>query len=194
METTVARIERLERNNRRMLVLFFALAALFALELRTAYSASAVLRANSLTIVDDNGRQRILMGGVRNGSVAALFDRNGTIRVGAVVQPSVVGVRLFDRGGKDIASLDSQSPITQLLFTTGGNALASLGSDGNTPFVIVMGPQGRMKLSLVEGWAPSLIATDAKEKDRVSFGQMKSGSFTGWIAGLSADSTDYSMP
>jgi hypothetical protein len=51
-----------------------------------------------------------------------------------------------------------------------------------------------MKLSLVEGWAPSLMTLDAAGKERVGLGQTTSGDFTSQIFGSSADTADFSAP
>lgn len=193
METPLARIERLERGNRRMLIALSALLVLFAGMVGAVRSSDRTLPAQSLEIVDANGRQRLLLGGAAQGSVIVLNDVSGKQRVGLIASETTNALRLFTRDGEEVASFQSEGGHTGLIVSS-QHKVTFFGNVNSSPGISMAAGGGYFKISNAEGTAPSLIVSDANNKDRIGFGQTGAGDFSGFIAGKSAETSDYTMP
>lgn len=193
MEAALARIERLERGNRRRLIVLAVLVALSAGTIGAARSTDRTLRAQSLEIVDANGRQRLLLGGVAQGSAILLDDRSGKQRVGLIASDAMNAMRLFTRQSEDVASIQAEGGHIGLIISS-HSKLAFFGNVDSSPGMSLSDAGGTLKISNAEGTAPSLIVYDANNKDRIGFGQTGAGDFSGFIAGRSAKTDDYTMP
>lgn len=174
--TLVQRLERLERENRRVKLLAIGLAigiaALVLMGQVPATRGTKVIEAERFVLLDTNGRTRAILGAGPQGYALAFYDANGKGRL-------VVGV---DAAGPNLGLLDANEMLRILLGITlkGWPVLGLLDANGKTRAELAIEAQGpslslfdaankivRAKLAM-GGMEPSLFFTYADEKPSVA--------------------------
>lgn len=155
-EGILRRIERLERQNRRM-----KLAGLGALVIAGAFllmgQASGPhtlpeVRANSFVLVDAQGKQRATLDIIMDQPRLALSDTNGTIRAALAISLGGPALVLVGSNGSAAASLAVQ-PDGPLLDMLGANSMQAV-----TLEIPTHGPE--LKLNDANGFETAIGATD----------------------------------
>jgi len=156
--TLTQRLDRLERENRRLkvagAVLVLALVAVGAMGQMIPRAVSKVVEAERFVLRDTTGKGLAILGTDASGILAlSLADQTGKIRAGLVVTPDGMPVlSLYDQNGKPRAGL---------------GVLA----DG-TPGLALHDQNGKERLLLnVTTNGPSLILQDENSKARAVLGQ-----------------------
>lgn len=107
--TVEERIERLERNNRRLMAGLVAAVLLgigvAATPTKSGVDAVAELRAQKFILVDDNGKTRAALSVSQAGPGLGLLDANGVLRATLGVNMGEPMLGLFDRNGEPCAGL-----------------------------------------------------------------------------------------
>ena len=106
METLVERLDRLERENRRLKwvgsVVLIGITALVLMGQAGPRHVFKIVQAEQFVLRDPSGQTRAVLGTVADGSAGlALYDRDGKDRAKLIVLPDgMSGLIAFDRDGK----------------------------------------------------------------------------------------------
>ncbi len=151
LDTLTQRLDRLERENRRLKVagaiLLLALAAVGAMGQMTPRAVPKVVEAERFVLRDTKGNILAIMGTEASGTSLSLYDQKGKPRawLGVTADGAPV-LALFDQNGKDRAGL-------------------VLGADG-TPALALLDQNGKRRAvlsTLVDG-TPGLLFADQNER------------------------------
>ena len=111
----IGRLERLERNNRILLIACASMAACFPLACSKSGAAGNVIKAQRFVVVNSNGQERAIFFSDKDGAVLSLDDAEGKPRVGLSASKTRAGFEVFDDRGHSTIALTSEK---------GGSALA----------------------------------------------------------------------
>jgi hypothetical protein len=150
----VERLERLERDNRRLKG--FAIAALaLAVALTTIYATQPVpqrVTAHEFDVVDSSGRARVSMGMALGEPSVSLSDAQGKVRAEMSIGPS---------GGPSICLTDAE-----------GQPRVSMGIASRNVFISIYDAAGNGRASM--GFSPSggpvIGVSDAQDKSAIAMG------------------------
>ncbi|UCH33451.1 MAG: hypothetical protein JSV65_12845 [Armatimonadota bacterium] len=122
------RIERLERQNRRLKLGMLGLAAVFGAVLFVgAVTPQEIVEAEKFVLRDAEGRQRAVLQVPEWGPCLSLYDAAGTTQVALYINGSRPGVRLSDTNGKERAILEVDEGPLFALFDERGQQRAGIG-------------------------------------------------------------------
>ena len=140
------RLSRLERSNRR---LKYALATCCAGLLSVAYLGAAptpdkIIKAESIQLVDAEGKLRAALGSDKDGSFFFMNDQNGKMRASMAAQSVGSYMNLKDDAGvtRVIMSHDQEGPAVRL---RDGNSLAVMTWDKEGPILHLQREDGRSR-------------------------------------------------
>ncbi len=162
LDTLTQRLDRLERENRRLklagVILLLALAAVGAMGQMIPRAVPKVVEAERFVLRDTRGKILATLGTEASGTSLSVYDQNGKPRAGlSVIADGAPVLVLFDQNGKDRAGL-------------------VLGADG-TPALALLDQNGKRRAvlsTLVDG-RPGLLLADQNEKGRLLLGVDTSG-------------------
>jgi hypothetical protein len=142
----VARLGRLERSNRRLKM---ALGTCCVGVLAVAYLGAAptpdkIIKAESIQLVDADGRLRAALGSDKDGSFFFMNDQNGKMRASIAAQSVGSYMNLKDDAGttRVIMSHDQEGPAVRL---RDANSLAVLTWDKDGPVLHLQREDGRSR-------------------------------------------------
>ncbi len=187
-DTLTKRLDRLERENRRLKIagafLVLALVAVGAMGQMIPRAVSKVVEAERFVLRDATGKIMAILGTEPGVPAPKLFlyDQNGKTRAMlSVLADGTPGLALFDQNGKGRAGLlllASGAPGLGLHDQNGKNRLLlSVGAD-DTPGLALLDQNGkeRARLTVVPDGSPSLGLFDQSGKVRAALGVLADGS------------------
>jgi hypothetical protein len=157
-ETIIARLEKLERQNKRLRqVGIVSLLLLAVLVVAGVAAPSRTIEAEKFVLKDVNGKTRAELLSNDAGPDLRLLDENGIIRLSVSIYAGVPNIALFSPDSKQVATLVADDTGSQLWFGTGPTEkpLAAIGTN------LTLGKDGK----LLQGSFVRLC--DRKGHDRV---------------------------
>ncbi len=179
LNTLTQRLDRLERENRRLkiagAVLLLALAAVGVMGQVLPKAVPKVVEAERFVLRDTRGRTRATLDAEGSGTLAlSLYDQNGKIRASLAVEADgTPRLDLVDQNGKQRVALNVVKDASALVLAdqNGKGRISLTVLPGGRPDLALSDQNGKTRLVLDVGTSgPSVVLYDENEKERAVLG------------------------